>query len=329
MSLHTVFGAGLIGGYVGGLLRSQGFDVSIVGRERLRERFSGRLKLTDFHGNEAFAEGFEFSVQPQTTTDFLWLTVKCTAVEAVIEDICPLVGPDTIILCCQNGLGSDAAVRQAFSSNTVLRVMVQFNVADMAPNHLHRGSEGDVTVEHHPRLEAIVEQLNCGLMPVHLSRDMDAVLWAKLQLNLANAINALADIPVKSMLQKRGYRRVIARLMAELLAVTRAKDLVLPKLTGLPAQKIPGFLNIPDWLFKILGSKMLEIDPTVRTSMWWDLSNNKLTEVDHLNGAVVNAAEELGVPCPANRKIVELVHQVERGELAQGVSAKDLLSALD
>ena len=39
---------------------------------------------------------------------------------------------------------------------------------------------------------------------------------------------------------------------------------------------------------------MLEVDPTVRTSMWWDLSQGKPTEIDFLNGAVVAAGRRLG-----------------------------------
>lgn len=53
---------------------------------------------------------------PKTTVKkarFLWLIVKCTGMKQAILDIALLVDIQTIILCCQNGLGSDAAVKQA------------------------------------------------------------------------------------------------------------------------------------------------------------------------------------------------------------------------
>ena len=60
------------------------------------------------------------------------------------------MGENTAILCCQNGLGSDDLVRQAFPGRTVLRAMVAFNVAEPGPGHLHRGSAGSLTLERHP-----------------------------------------------------------------------------------------------------------------------------------------------------------------------------------
>jgi ketopantoate reductase len=43
---------------------------------------------------------------------------------------------------------------------------------------------------------------------------------------------------------------------------------------------------------------------------------------------VVAEGEAVGVPCPANKKLVAMVHLAEQGGLAQGISGKDLLTAL-
>ena len=73
---------------------------------------------------------------------------------------------------------------------------------------------------------------------------------------------------------------------------------------------------------------MMDIDPTVRTSMWWDLNNQRLSEVDNLNGAVVSEGKKLGIDCPVNQKIVESIHAVESnfGALLQPFSADQFLS---
>ncbi|OUR93219.1 hypothetical protein A9Q81_15415 [Gammaproteobacteria bacterium 42_54_T18] len=212
--------------------------------------------------------------------------------------------------------------------------MVPFNVIEMSPGHLHRGSEGNLTVEcNDPEavdsdIVDIIETIHSSLMPVCGSNDIRSVVWAKLQLNLANAVNALADIPVKSMLEQRDYRRCIALLMDELLAVTNRKEITLPKLTALPSQLVPRFITVPDFLFRLLGGKMLAIDPTVRTSMWWDLSQGKDTEIDYLNGVIVSEAKSMGIACPANERIVALIHDVERDQCKQGMSAENLLRIL-
>ena len=181
-----------------------------------------------------------------------------------------------MIFCCQNGLGSDASVKQAYLDNLVLRVMVPFNVAELSAGHHHRGSEGDMTIEYtdssRDLVNSLVSKVHSELLPIKTTKDMRALLWAKLQLNLGNSVNALADIPVKAMLEQRAYRRVIALLMSELLQVADALGIELPKITAVSAHKIPMILWLPNFIFTRVANKMLEIDPNVRSSMWWDVS---------------------------------------------------------
>lgn len=337
---HVIFGAGLIGGFLGGVLQSKGASVSLVARPAVQEKFKNGFKLTDYQQHSAETDAPRFidsedlaqSTVSSTSCNFLWLTVKCTAVESALTQLTSLVDADTVIICCQNGLGSEQPVKDAFPGNTVLRAMVQFNVAELAPNHLHRGSEGALTLEELPQSATIsrqlVEQFDSELLPIHTSAEMGSLLWAKLQLNLANSVNALADIPVKQMIEQRDYRRVMSRLMLELIEVTRAKGVKLPKLTPLPAHWLPRVMVVPDALFRILGNRMLAVDPTVRTSMWWDLSQGKATEIEYLNGAIVAQGAELGIECPANQKIVKMIHEVEQGQRSQGIAAADLLAEL-
>ncbi|MEM1123998.1 MAG: 2-dehydropantoate 2-reductase [Bacteroidota bacterium] len=343
MQKHIVFGAGLIGGFLGGVLTSLGLDTTLVGRASVKQKLANGLKLTDYSDNQAVAPKLKLLDNNDLATqsfenqsfDFLWITVKCTAVEKIYTEILPLVSPNTIIFCCQNGLGSDQIIKEQFPANTVLRVMVPFNVAEPKGGHLHRGSEGTLYIENTPSqqgiLDALVQQINAPIMPVTSTDNMDAILWAKLQLNLGNSVNALADIPVKSMLEQRAYRLVIAALMKELLMVTDKLGIQLPKLTAVSAHVIPKILSLPSFIYKRVMKKVLAIDPTVRSSMWWDLSQGKQTEIDHLNGAVVQAAKEIGISCPANENIIQLVKAVEQTPLDQrkgGLSGKRLLEEI-
>ena len=336
---HVVFGAGLIGGFLAGALLSKGEQVSLVARPSVKQRLANGLRLTDYEGHEAIMASVPFidsselqAPQASLACEYLWLTVKCTAVEAASLELDALVGPSTKIFCAQNGLGSEQYIRQKYPSNRVMRVMTMYNVAEPGEGHLHRGSEGHVSIEELadcPKLaQSMATKINCALMPTESCADMVAMLWAKLQLNLANAVNALGDIPVKTMIENPDYRKVIALLMTELLAVVEAKNITLPKVTALPAHWFPGMLRFPNFIFLRIAQKMLAVDPTVRTSMWWDLSGGKLTEIDYLNGAVVDEGRKVGVACPANEKIVAMIHQAEQGLLQRGISGADLLKVL-
>ncbi|WP_299071721.1 2-dehydropantoate 2-reductase [uncultured Paraglaciecola sp.] len=340
---QLIFGAGLIGCYLGAVLTSLGLPTRLICRPSVKHKLKSGIRLTDYLENQVVVDSLELlssqqlgsDTQHYETADFLWLTVKCTGVEQAMEDIAPFVNKHTVIFCCQNGLGSDAIVKQAYPDNLVLRVMVPFNVAELADGHYHRGSEGAMTLEYHAQsydlVSSIINRIESVLLPVKATNDMDSLLWAKLQLNLGNSINALADIPVKAMLQQRSYRKVIALLMSELLQVVDALGIALPKVTSISAHNIPKVLRLPNFIFNRVANKMLAIDPQVRSSMWWDVSQGKPTEIEHINGAILKHAKTLEMACPVNQKISQLISQLSdktplRTEQKPPIAANTLLA---
>ncbi len=55
-----------------------------------------------------------------------------------------------------------------------------------------------------------------------------------------------------------------------------------------------------------------------KASMLQDLERGIKTEVDVINGGVVEKGREYGVQTPLNSRVVELVHAMERGERRPG-----------
>jgi len=323
MASHLIFGAGLIGGFMAGSFATTGETVMVFGRERLRDRFANGLKLTDYRGKENSAPPLAFfsnvsQIDLPGAIDVLWLTVKCTDLKATLDEIKPLISEQTILISCQNGLGSHELVSAAYPENRVLRAIMQSNVAEPDITHLHRGSQGTLVIEDFSfNNQSLAARLNTEVLPTQSMSDVDAFSWSKLQLNLGNAINALADIPVREMLGQRCYRQIIALAMRELLAVTDNKGISLPKVAAVPMHWIPRVLDLPNWVFEIVGRSMLKVDPTVRTSMWWDLRQSRKTEIDYLNGAVVEQAHSLGLPSPVNQKICEWIRKIEASNEAE------------
>jgi len=324
--LHVIFGAGLIGGYLAGHFSSSGLRTAVIGRANKLAGFKRGLKITDFLGNTAHA-----SEVPEYQTGeikVLYITIKCTGVAASIPDLKNIIQTDTIIICCQNGFGGDQAIRNAFPDNTILSAVVGFNVAEKKIGHLHRSTDGKFVVEHHSWLAEELEQIDCAALPISSTKNILAERWAKLQLNLANPVNALANVPVKPMTEDAGYRKIIADLMQEMFLVTDELGIKLPKITAVPAKALPKVMRLPNWLFLRLAQKMLAIDPTARTSMWWDLNQSRKTEIAYINGAVVEEAERLGLSCPLNSRLIKLIDMVENGDAKIGHSAASLTKLL-
>jgi 2-dehydropantoate 2-reductase len=329
---HIVLGAGMIGCYLAASFVHVNQAVSVVARPNIIARLKQNYSISDYQGNHfsvtslptlisidssKASQKSSLSALPKQA-DVLWLTVKCISIDDAIATIRECISENTLIICCQNGVNSHLNVQHAFPNNTVIRAMVPFNVISDKVGHFYRGSQGHLVLERNESISDsvhwIARQINSKHLPVDTSFEMTALQWAKLQLNLGNAVCALADIPVKEMLENSDYRRFISRLMQELLVITHKRKIKLPKIASLPNKWIPYVLDLPTWLFKLVAQQMLAIDPKVRTSMWWDLQENRLTEIDFLNGKVTTSASELGVKAPANELLVKLIKQVENGK---------------
>jgi 2-dehydropantoate 2-reductase len=327
-----VFGAGSIGCYVGGRLATAGARVSFVGRERLAKEIAAHgLHLTDYLGADLRLVGSEISyhIAPAIAADadLILVAVKSGATAEAGQTLARFCKPGAVVVSFQNGIGNGETLRAALPNHTVLAGMVPFNVIHRGAGHFHQGTEGDLDVQQHPALTPFLRSFSAAGLPLHQHADLAPVQWAKLLLNLNNAINALSGLPLKQELAQRDYRRCIALAQLEALAVLEATGIRPAKLTPLPPHWFPLVLRFPDTLFRIVASKMLAIDPLARTSMLDDLDAGRPTEVHWLNGEIVRLAKRVGRPAPVNSLLVELIHAAEQGG-RRGWPGNELLGRL-
>jgi 2-dehydropantoate 2-reductase len=327
-----IYGAGSIGCYVGGRLAATGAAVSFIGRERIaRDVRKHGLHVTDWRGADQRVppSALRFATTPElaSAADLVLVTVKSAATESAGRELARLLRPNCIVISFQNGLHNAETLRTLLPRCTVLAGMVAFNVVNRGAGAFHAGSEGGLEVERHASLSPFLRAFERAGLPLIQRDDMQAVQWAKLLLNLNNAINALADIPLKAQLSQRAYRRCLALAQSEALSVLEAVGVEPAKLTPLPPRWIPALLAMPDILFRLLASRMLAIDPLARSSMWEDLQARRATEVDYLNGEIVRLAERIGHRAPVNARLTELIHDAERNGRAP-LTAEALLAQL-
>ncbi|MEQ5837676.1 2-dehydropantoate 2-reductase [Marinobacter sp. NFXS9] len=330
----AIFGAGSIGCYLGGRLLAGGADVVMIGRDRLATLFQTHpLRVSDYQGVDSTLtlspEHYTTDPAAVAGADLVLLTVKSAATEEAGQAMAPYLAPGTVVISLQNGISNAERLAPLLPDQVVLPGMVPFNVLQRSPGHFHHGTEGELMAARHLAITPPVEDAfaRAGL-PLSLQPDMHAVLWSKLLLNLNNPINALSGLPLKAELSQRAYRLCLARAQRETLALLRSADIPTVKLAAVPMPLIPVVMSLPDWLFQRLAQAMLSIDPLARSSMWEDLQAGRRTEVDWINGEVVQLARRLGRPAPVNQCLVDLVRQAEAGTL-KNLSGEDLLTNLN
>lgn len=328
----AVFGAGSIGCYVGGRLGAGGAKVRFIGRAGMGATLAGTgLQLSDFHGwQAALPPGkihYDTDAAGAADADLVLVTVKSADSAAAAAALLPHLKSSAVVLSLQNGLHNAETLAAALPGHTVLAGMVPFNVAQTAPGHFHQGTEGELAVQRSPLLENAVPAFERAGLPLQMHDDMRAVQWAKLLLNLNNAVNALSGLPLKTELSQRSYRRVLAAAQREGLQLLQEKQQALAKLTPLPPHWLPTLLEVPDAVFRIAANKMLAIDPLARSSMQDDLAAGRKTEVDYLQGEIMRLADSLGRSAPVNTRLRELVQAAESGG-RRNWSGDELLAAV-
>ncbi len=306
-----VAGAGAIGLFVGGRLVQAGHDVRFLARPRLRDEVAAHgLTLTDFEGRTDKLMDLALSDDPAVLEgcDLVLVTVKSAATTEMAGLIAQYGPQDAPVISLQNGVTNAATLRAVLPEHHVRGGMVPFNVTQTGPGAFHRGTSGDILVA---RGTAPLPDLSTPGLTWIEADDFEAVQWGKLLINLNNALNALSDLPLLTQLQNRAWRRLMAAQMDEALTVLKAAGITPAKFTAAPARLVPHILRLPTPLFRRIASQMLTIDPKARSSMWEDLTRRRPTEVDALQGAVLDLAAQHGLACPVMTKITAAIRKAE------------------
>jgi 2-dehydropantoate 2-reductase len=333
-----ILGAGAIGCYVGGRLALAGNKVTLVGRPRVTDALArDGLMVTDLDGFKATLPARELRLATSLASwrtaaagqrnapTVVLLCVKGGATEAAAREIAQCCPAGSTVISLQNGTENAARIQANTPGMTVLAGMVPYNVVMPTPHHVHRGTTGRLAIAQHAVSQQLAPVLAVAGLPVDLVADMRPVQWGKLLLNLNNPVNALSDLPLKAQLLERDYRRALALLQTEALGVMALAGIRPAQVGSAPPKLLPTVLGLPNWLFTRVAARMLRMDDQARSSMWDDVQQGRVTEVDDLCGAVVRLAAAHGRQAPRNAAMCLLVAQHRRGQRLSGAA---LLKAL-
>ena len=321
----SIAGAGNIGCFIGGLLVHAGFDVRFLARPPVVDAINEHgLHLTDFGGLDlrlTDVEVLEDEEQALTGADLVLVCVKAGGTEAMGR-VVNKYARGAQVLSLQNGVENAATLRMELPGVDVRAGMVPFNVISEAPGHYHRGTSGDILIEQGP-----LPDLSSTHLVWRSVDNIEGVQWGKLLINLTNAVNALADMPLLDQLNDRKWRLLLADQMIEALRVLRAAKITPAKTSAAPPGLIPHILRLPTPVFRVVASQMLTIDGQARSSMWDDLNQGRKTEIDVLQGAILQLAGRFGRQAPLNARMRTLIRAAEAaGDGPPGLSVEQIRS---
>ncbi len=314
----AVIGAGAVGGLVAALAARAGHEVLVTARGEHTEAIARAGLHIDGGWGEWRAPVQLVESIPNTTLDLLVLATKAHDSPTALMPWRAYDG--TPVLVVQNGLGGEAAVRQALPRSPVAIGLALFAVSLTGPARITVTGPNGLTLGGDPAAVAVAEPLLRSALPDHgsaelvLVDDIRGAQWTKLLVNQVNALPAITGLSVQQTIADAELRAVLARGMVETVAVGDALGVRWGRIGAVDADAIAavrsGGLAAAAQLAQHLAAGMGEVPNPA--SMLQSVRRGRRTEVDAINGAVVELGARLGVLTPVNAALVGLVHRVEQ-----------------
>jgi 2-dehydropantoate 2-reductase len=304
----AVVGAGAMGSVYAGLLAAGGNEVWAVDTWRehvdaIRER---GLRVEGASGDRTVPVHATTDPAEVGEVELLVVATKAYDIEAASLASRPLVGPDTVVLPIQNGLGSPDRVAAVLGEDKVtIGVAGGFGASIVGPGHVHHNGwelirlgerRGPAT----PRIERVAQVWRDAGFRAETFDDVDRLVWEKLICNVAfSGTCAVLGVTVGEVLADESASAVSARCAAEAYAVARERGIDLT-------------FDDPVAYTRAFGEKI----PGARPSMLLDLMAGRRCEIDVINGAIPPAARAAGLDAQFNEAVTALVKAKEAAILA-------------
>ena len=294
----AVMGAGGLGGYFGARLCLGGADVHFIARGRhlqaLRDDGLRIVGPEPMHVPRVNATDDARTIGP---VDLVMLCVKLWDTDAALEQIRPLVGPQTAIVSFQNGVVKDEAVRAVYGDAAVMGGVGYVATTIDSPGvirqtgPMQRLAFGEFDGSRSARALAFLQACLAGGIKAELSDDILREIWQKFVFLAAlSGTTTTMRKPIGPIREHPQTRRFLLDVMREVVAVGRAQG-----------------VNLAEDYAEVRLRLADEVAYDMTSSMHHDLERGNPLEVRWLAGAVVALGQQNGVATPLNRAISDIL----------------------
>lgn len=323
-----VYGAGAVGGYLGGRLALAGHRVTLVLRPAAAAAIAANGLLISQEGRTERAPvraagDLPAAFAPDDRYDLIILGMKAYDLAAAVDELVALCPEPAQLLSIQNGIGVEEIVAARFGPERVLAGTVTIPISHVAPHHLavERSGRGlgIASVQTGRGVEAWVERFAAAGIHAGARPDYRAMKWSKAFLNImGNASSAILNRPPAELYRRSDLFDLEMRMLRETLAVMKRRDLAVINLPGASARPLARTLAYaPRFLRRIVFNQVIRHGRGDKMpSFHMDLVGGKgCSEVAFHNGAIAAAGRACGVPAPVNAALNDVLLKLARGEL--------------
>ena len=328
----AIMGAGAVGSYIGAFLTREGHDVTLIdgwGRHVDAMTDDG-LSVSGTQGAFTGTVNAVHLAQAQPTLgpfDIAFLAVKSYDTEWACHLIKRFLSPTSVVVNAQNCLNDELTASIVGYQRQIGCVMSGITVALWEPAHVHRGGVpgrerghdvfrvGEPSGRVTPRVQELVEMLSC-IDGAKATSNIWGERWSKLTSNSStNPVTAMSGLGSQAVAQDPRARLLQIQICKEAALVGQAHNFQIEPVRGATAEM---------WSRADEGDVFEELDALLqpnpsaadwKSSMAQDVVKGRPTEIEQMNGYIVEKGREAGVPTPINTAAVEVVQGIDAGRI--------------
>lgn len=300
-----VVGVGPSGGILAAHLAKKGHDIVLVDilKSHMDEIKKNGLRITnyrDFSVNFS-KENICYSIDElkNRDVDTLFIAVKASLLEQVLLEIRSISKPDMTLISLQNGLDTEDLIAEFFGKENTLRIVVNFagnllsnGIIRMsffnAPNYI-----GVLTPSAEEKAKKLAEIITDAGLETTFTPEIKKYEWEKSILNTMSPVCVVTRKTMKEILDFKETRKIVGEIIHEGIEVARARGIDFK----------PSFFDYCMGYLDKAGHH--------KVSMQADIEKGTPSEIEFLNGKIVEYGKIEGISTPYNSIFTSLIRAIE------------------
>ena len=303
----VMLGAGALGSTIGGTLAMGGNDVHFV------DMWQEHVDLINKDGLHMTNEKEDWYVRVDARTtadtigeaDLVIVLVKSFATKQAVEQLkqTNVIGKNTLVMSLQNGLGNEETIASVIGSENVISGKTYVGGRLIQAGYISAGGQGKWTYigelngEITDRIQTVCNVFNDAGLLCEVSDNIKGLIWDKLLINVAaGALCGITRLPYGPLYEEDYIKDVAVAAIQEGIQVAKAAGVVLKS-------EDPQY----PWVAASEG-----LPGTFKTSILQSLELKRPTEIDFINGSIVEWGKKYGIATPVNQTLVACVKGIEK-----------------
>ena len=314
----------LFGGYLASIHTDEDpLEISFFCRKNHRDTINneglelsteeGDLLLTNVKAYESAEEFIEaHGIDNNYHFDYLFITTKAYDIERVMMHYKTVIDLSSWLIVLQNGVGNEEVVKKSCAENKIIRIVTSHGALLERPGKVRHTGLGftkmgfaflkpqinnkEVYDQAYGKVFLLKFLLDTGGIDTELVEDIIECCWEKAFVNIGiNAFAALTRLNNGELLENEYLKRLMGIAVEEALEVAKLKG-----------------ITLSDRDYVDLMYSVAEKTYDNKNSMLQDILKDKPTEIDFLNGRIVEIAKDIGIKVPINELLTFLIKGLEQ-----------------